>query len=201
MLFLTSNGLSSNRLIERLKEECKALSNAVIITTASVGYKEKDRHIPRLTEELNLLGLTVDYFDFDVQVPELLLKYDVIVINGGNPFYLLNSMRNSNCQQVLEKLVLNKIVIGISAGSIVMQKNINLIAQYSPEMNDGIDLIDLKGFAFTDVEILPHYSRFLEKFERFEERAKAHEIKNNCQVIRINDGEGVLVSSEGFVLI
>jgi len=201
MLILTSNGLSSNNIINRISEYCVSLSKAVIVTTASVGYKENDWHIPRLTEELKSLGLSVDYFDFDFQNPQLLLNYDVIEINGGNPFYLLKSMREAKCEVIMEKLIQEKIVIGVSAGSIVMQKNINLIAQYSPEMNHGVNLTDFSGFCYSSVELLPHYSKFEPKFERFEEIAKEYEIVNNCEVIRINDGQAVIVGSDDYLII
>jgi len=201
MLILTSNGLSSDSLIKRMKEYCVSSYKAVIVTTASIGYKENDWHIPRLTEELKSLGLIVDYFDFDFQDPELLLNYDVIEINGGNPFYLLKSMRKANCEVIMHKLIQEKIVIGISAGAIVMQKNINLIAQYSPEMNDVVNLTNFSGFCFSSIEFLPHYSRFTTKFERFEERAKEYEIANNCKVIRIDDGQGVIVNSDDYLII
>ena len=201
MLVLSSNGLSSDKLIKRMTEYCVSLSKAVIVTTASVGYKENDCHIPRLTEELKSLGLSVDYFDFDFQNPELLLNYDVIEIIGGNPFYLLKSMRKANCEAIMKKLIQEKIVIGISAGSMVMQKNINLLAQYSPELNDGINLTDFSGFGFSPIELLPHYSLFVTKFERFEERAREYEIANNCEVIRINDGQAVIVNSNEYLII
>jgi dipeptidase E len=201
MLILTSNGLSSDNLIKRMEQECLLLSKAVIVTTASVGYKENDYHIPRLTQELNSLGLSVDYFDFDFQNPKLLLNFDVIEINGGNPFYLLRSMRKTKCEAIIKKLIEEKIVIGISAGSIIMQRNINLIAQYSPELNEGINLTDLSGFGFSSIELLPHYSRFVLKFEKFEEKAKEYEITNNCKVIRINDGQAVIENSGGYLII
>lgn len=201
MLILTSNGLSSNNLIKRMEEYCLSLSKAVIITTASLGYKENDWHIPRLTEELSTLGLIVDYFDFDFQNPELLLNYDVIEINGGNPFYLLKSMKKTKCETIMKELIQEKIVIGVSAGSIIMQKNINLIAQYSPELNEDVNLTDLSGFGFSSIELLPHYSKFILKLERFEEKAKEYEIKNNCKVIRINDGQAVMVNSNSYTII
>jgi dipeptidase E len=175
MLILTSNGLSSESMIDRIKPLFTGLSKAVIVTTASVGYKENDWHIPRLKDELHSLGLAVECFDFDFDNPSKLLRYDVIEINGGNPFYLLKSMKMSNCEKILGELSKSKILIGVSAGSIVLQNNIELIAQYSPEMNQEVNLSDLTAFHLTDIEILPHYSRFLAQFERFEERAREYE--------------------------
>lgn len=198
MLILTSNGLSSDNLIKRIKEYCTTLTKAVIVTTASIEYKESNYHIPRLTEELSSLGLSVDYFDFDFDNPKLLLDYDVIEINGGNPFHLLKSIRKTNSDAIMKKLIKEKIIIGISAGSIVMQKDINLIAKYSPELNNSVNLTDLTGLGFSPIELLPHYSRYLTKFKNFEETAKEYEVANNCEIIRINDGEAIVLNSEGY---
>jgi len=198
MIILTSNGLSSDKLLDETRKHTNSKGKAAIITTASVGYKEKDWHIPRLTEELQHIGLSVTYFDVEFEDPQLLLMYDVVEIIGGNPFYLLNQMRKQNAKVVLSEIAKSKVLIGISAGSVVLQNTISLIAQYSPEMNEDINLTDLAGLALTDIEILPHYERFLNRFHYFEERAREYEQKNNCVVIRLNDGEGVFITGNNF---
>lgn len=165
MIILTSNGLSSAVLIEKTKEILNGAKKAVIITTASE-YKANDRHIPGLKAELEQLNLSVELFDFDIDNIENLLLYDVIMINGGNPFYLLKAMRKSKCENVIKEISAQKILIGISADSVVLQKNIELINRYSPEINN-VGLTDLTGFSLTDIELLPHYSRFINKYENF----------------------------------
>ncbi len=116
-------------------------------------------------------------------------------------YYKMKSMKDANCIDVMEYLICEKIVIGISAGSIIMQNNINLIAQYSPEMNDEVNLLDLSGFGFTNIEILPHYNKYSKRFERFEERAKEYEKTKNRNVIRINDGQGIIANMNDYTLI
>ena len=142
------------------------------------------------------MGLDIEYFDFDVDAPSKLLQYDVVEIMGGNPFYLLKSMKNLNCEKVLVELVRHNILIGISAGSIVLQNDINLIAQYSSEMNQDVGLSDLTGFHLKDIEILPHYNKFLSRLDRFEERAEEYEKDKNRKVIRLNDGQCVLINGD-----
>lgn len=83
-------------------------------------------------------------------------------------------------------------LIGVSAGALVLQRSIALAAQYTPEMNEGIGLTDLSGFALTDVEILPHYSRFVQRFDRFEERAQAYERVHGVRVLRLDDGQAYI---------
>lgn len=194
MIILTSNGLSSEKLLNETQKYVSQNMKAAIVTTASVGYKEKDWHVPRLKSELEQIGLTATCFDFEFESPQLLFQYDLVEIIGGNPFYLLNQVHLRDAKNIFSEIAKNKILIGISAGSIVLQKSIDLIAQYSPEMNNDIQLKDLTGLALTNIEILPHYQRYLSRFDRFEERAKEYEQSNNCSVIRINDGEGIFIT-------
>lgn len=69
----------------------------------------------------------------------------------------------------------------------------DLIAKYSLELNEGVNLKKFLGLGFCSIEVLPHYSRYLSRFNKFEEKAKLYEIENNCEVIRINDGQVVIV--------
>lgn len=194
VLILTSNGLSSEKLLNETKKYIlSGMKKAAMITTASAGYKEKDWHVPKLTTELTSLGLSVDYFDFDVQKAELLESYDVIEIIGGNPFYLLKKMKESNCAPLFKKFKNKKVIIGISAGSIVLQNDIGLIAGYSPELNSKVGLTDFTGLCLTDIFILPHYHKFKTRFDNFEQRAQEYERKNNCKILRIDDGQGIFV--------
>lgn len=201
MLILSSNGLSSEKLRNEILKCNIEGSKAAIITTASVGYKEKDWNIPRLTEELGLLGITYDFFDLDIQPPELLNGYDFIEIIGGNPFYLLTTMRKTNCRVIFEKLINEKIVLGISAGSIVLQNTVELCHTLSPELNNEIKLHDLSGLSFTDLEILPHYSRFVAQIPKLEERVQAYEKEHNCSVLKIEDGQAVFVLQDGPIIV
>ena len=95
MILLTSNGLSSNELMGRVKTYIKA-GKAALVVTADNEYKEKNYHVERLTNELRMLGLSVECFDFDNQLPTELMQYDVVELIGGNPYYLLNSIQK-NC--------------------------------------------------------------------------------------------------------
>lgn len=67
-----------------------------------------------------------------------------------------------------------------------------LVNCFSPEMN-FLGLTDLHGLALTSIEVLPHYSRFLNTFDRFEETCCNYEKQHNVSVIRLNDGDGVFI--------
>ncbi len=175
-------------------------AKAALVITADNEYKEKNYHIPRCLEELEQLGSSVDIIDIDVTDPKILLQYDVVEFIGGNPFYLLDSIKRNNAQNVLEVISLEKILIGWSAAAFVFCSTLDLVNEYTPEMNI-VGITDLSGLNLTDVEVLPHYSRFVDKFDNFEERCVNYEKNHSKPVIRLNDGDGLFINHDEKILI
>ncbi len=198
MLVLCSNGLSSETLITYIRNKTIDCKTAALVVTADNEYKEKNYHIPRCIAELTSLGLVVDIFDLDKQPADLLLNYDVVEFIGGNPYYLLDSVRRNEALNILKNISANKILIGWSAAVFVFGPTLELVNCYSPEMN-FMGLTDLSGLSLTNIQILPHYSKFLTKFELFEEKCCIYEKEHNVNIIRINDGDGVFIDKEVFV--
>lgn len=191
MLALLSNGITSPALKESMGKYLLGKKTAAVIVTADNEYKTKNYHIPRVINELTLYGLEVELFDLDSQSPDLLLDYDVVEFIGGNPYYLLNSVRRCGAASVLEQLAKDKVLIGWSAGALVMTSSIAVIDAFEPQMN-FINLTDLKGLCLADVHVIPHYSKFLHRYEAFEEKLRSYEVDNNCTLVRLNDGDGML---------
>lgn len=62
-------------------------------------------------------------------------------------------------------------------------------------------LTDLTALALTEVQVLPHYSRFLTRFDGFEETCRAYEAEHGCTVLRLNDGDGIIIRGNEISLI
>lgn len=195
MLVLCSNGLSSNALLSHISSKIVGCKTAALVVTADNEYKENNYHVPRGVSELEALNLHVDIFDLDRQSADLLLNYDVVEFIGGNPYYLLHSIRENNSIEILRDIAANKILIGWSAAAFVFGPTLELVNCYTPEMN-FLELTDISGLSLTSVQVLPHYSKFITRFERFEEKCRIYEKEHNVQVIRINDGDGVFIDGE-----
>ncbi len=194
MLILTSNGLSSPALLRETKIHGKG-NRAALVVTADNEYKEKNYHVPRLSAELSALGFTVDLFDFDTQTSAELMTYDVVELIGGNPYYLLHSIQTHGFSDSLREFAEEKTLIGCSAGASVLTPSLSLLDLYTPQMN-FLKLTDLAALHLTNLHILPHYSKFLKRFDRFEETCAEFEKQNNLSVIRLNDGDGVILTKE-----
>ena len=195
MLVLCSNGLSSNKIMAYMKEKVVSCKTAALVVTADNEYKENNYHVARCIKELESLDLKVDVFDLDKQPASLLLQYEVVEFIGGNPYYLLHSIRENDAQEILRDIAQNKVLIGWSAAAFVFSPTLELVNCYSPEMN-FIGLTDLSALSLTEIQVLPHYNRFLSKFENFEEKCCEYEKDHDVIVIRINDGEGVFIDEE-----
>ena len=195
MLVLCSNGLSSEKILAYIRDKIGFYQKAALVVTADNEYKENNYHVARCISELESLNLKVDIFDLDKQPAKLLLDYDVVEFIGGNPYYLLNSIREHNATEVLKDIALNKILIGWSAAAFVFGPTLELVNCYSPEMN-FLGLTDLRGLSLTEVQVLPHYDKFLSRFEKFEEKCCNYEKEKGIKVIRINDGDGVFIDKE-----
>jgi len=71
------------------------------------------------------------YFDVDKEYDEKkieeLLACDAIFLSGGNTYYFLNSLRKRKFLPKLREYVrIGGILIGVSAGSIIMSKTIDI---------------------------------------------------------------------------
>jgi len=194
MLILCSDGLSSQALISRVRASINGCSKAALVVTADNLYKEKNYHVPRCIRELQSIGLSVDIVDIDTESAEVLNQYDVVEFIGGNPYYLLHAIHRTNCAATLKDIAQNKILIGWSAAAFVFGPTLALADRYTPQMNE-LGLTDLTGLSLTSQHILPHYSKFLTKFDCFEEICREYEAEHQVNVIRLNDGDGLIVSN------
>ncbi len=195
MLLLCSNGLSSEKLLVETRAKIDGCKTAALVVTADNEYKENNYHVPRCVSELEALDLQVDLFDLDKAPAEGLLHYDVVEFIGGNPYYLLQAIRKHSAAEVLRRIAETRILIGWSAAAFVFGPTLELVNCYSPQMN-FLGLTDLTGLSLTQVQVLPHYSKFLTRFERFEETCCDYEQAHQVSVIRLNDGEGVFIGDD-----
>lgn len=194
MIALLSNGITSEALRNALSKYIAPLSSAAIVVTADSEYKEHNYHVPRVIDELKEHGLSVDTFDLDTQNASELLKYDVVEFIGGNPYYLLNSIRVHNAATVIKQLAEKKVLLGWSAGAMVLTPSIAIVDKLTPEINI-VPLDDLKGLCLTKTHIIPHYNKFLKRFDNLEDICKEYEQEHNCSIVRLNDGDGIIIEN------
>jgi len=196
-IFLTSNGITSQSIIEKYTELLNSgFRKVAIIVTADPEYREKNRKAVSTKNELKNMGFDTDFFDIEFSSPSLLLEYDILFLIGGNPFYLLNQIRETHTDRILYELISKgKIISGSSAGCVVLGETIALINEFDPQMNNGIGLTNFKGVSLTSINLCPHYTKYINRYDNFEERIRHVEKTLNIEVTRINDGEALIIDN------
>lgn len=195
-LFLTSAGLPKETrdyfiklLLPKKPEE---ISVAFIPTAA---YPEVDKSfIQKSLDELKEIGIKqVEEIDLKNEDKESLLaklsKADVIYVNGGNTFYLLDWTRKSGFDQIISQLLDDgKIYVGTSAGSIIAGPDIESAGWEEIEVFDKniVHLKDTTGMNLVPFVVSPH---FVEKDRKFLE-SKSKTV--SYTIIALHDSQAVL---------
>lgn len=203
MIFLTSNGLTS----EKLKEEfISAIENkgkkCAVIPTAMEKDKDHQQWLEGTKNKLSEYGLDCDFFYFGQDQNEKLYSYDIVYICGGNVFYLMQMIKQCCAEDVLRNIAMEKVVVGVSAGSLIMQKDLELIRDLIPRMNKHVKLKDLTALDITNnIEHLPHKTRYIGIIDAFEKRVKTYERKVGHKVICLEDGQGIIIDGDSHKII
>jgi len=186
-LFLTSKGLINEEIKNSFLSFVAGKTKVSIITTAASVYKEKNKNNVGLKEKLEALGFSVQFVDLELEPAERLSDSQIIVISGGNPYYLLYHLRKSKADVLLKERIKNNTpLMGISAGSLVLMENLDIIDCLTPEMN-SLKLQDKSGLNLIDEIIVPHYDRFVKEGRIKQETIDAFEAKTQRQVTRLGE--------------
>ena len=88
---------------------------------------------------------------------EALLSCDAVHLSGGNTYAFLAWLRKSGLLERLEQYALRGVLIGVSAGAILMTPSIETSALCGDDasMSDGDD----RGLALVSFRLLPHYEK------------------------------------------
>jgi len=170
------------------------------ITTAAYIESENPTWLGVYRQQLNDYGIgNVKDLDLrEIKGRELyreLSDKDIIFMNGGNPFGLLDFARKSGFDVILPELLdEGKRYIGISAGSNITGPTIENATWKHPERNK-IGLIDLSALNLVPFEITPHFE---EKYRALiEEKVKG----TKCPVVGLYDTQAVLVDNDRFRIV
>lgn len=153
-LLLTSGGIRNENLISALfelaNEQASNLNIAFIPTAANVEDEDKSWLIDDLTRFKQLGFKKIDIVDIaSLEQDQLLPRLEqaqIIVFGGGDTKYLLECIKNKLGNNLL-KLLETRVLVGISAGSVMCCPIIN------PSKSEGLHYVDFlfvphKGSSF-----------------------------------------------------
>ncbi len=197
-LILTSSGsfITENNIDQHLPKKITDCKIAYIITASK---KVDDlTYIEKHCQKMNELNFSYTKIDIDGKKENKLRRildgYDIVMVEGGNTFYLLKAVRESGFNNVIEELIAKGVVyIGSSAGSYIVSPSI-IMATWSPGF-DRCGIIDYKAMNLIPFLIGVHYTP--DKYELFKEKAK--DLKYPVRIL--NDKQAILVQDDKFQLL
>jgi len=195
-LFLASFASVSLDLIRNMLPKPPNQLKAAFIPTAGDPYEDKgfvyvDRDV------LTNMGMSVIDVDLKVirgkELEEVLSDVDVILVAGGNTFYLLDQVKKSGFDVIVKKLIDKGVVyIGSSAGSILCCPTIEGAKRFDSP-TDAPDLTNFSGLNLVDFIMIPHAhkERYKERIqqttEEMESRGYSVKTLTDDQAISVND--------------
>lgn len=131
------------------------------------------------------------YFDLDKEFDETkiddLLCCDAIHLSGGNTYWFLSSLQKRNFISLLQNYVLEgKVLIGVSAGSILMSQTID-IAQFGDD--NFIDLKNTQALDLINFEFMPHWNTDFKYLDEVKQYSKT----SQKTVYSCKDGDGIVI--------
>lgn len=129
------------------------------------------------------------YFDlnkeYDPSLTDELLACDAIHLSGGDPFQFLGAIRKRDFGPVLKKYHADGgILLGISAGAIVLTPSINISHVFYKSRTDQHQAVGLVDFHF-----LPHWNLREDRLEA----VKRFSLENKATVYACCDGAGMVM--------
>lgn len=196
-LLLSSRGLANDELTENFISFAGSRKAISIITTASANFKERNKNTVQLSSKLSALGFKTKFVDIEFEDPSKLEKSDLIIVTGGNPYYLLHHFRKGKSMAILKNMILKGTPFwGISAGFMILMRDLMIIDYLTPEMNH-IEISDKKCMGLIDEIVIPHYDRFVEEKKISKENVDKFEMESDCKLIRLGELQCLKYESNG----
>jgi len=161
-LFLSSAGIKPEtkdaflNLIGKDPEEC-----VVAFIPTACDLEEDKSYVQWTIDQLEELGLKISTIDLkgenERSLYDKLSKVDIICVNGGNTFYLLDWVKTTGFDKIVKKLLdEGKVYLGISAGSYICCPTIE-VSTWKNHDNNIINLKDLTGINLVNFLMFVHY--------------------------------------------
>jgi dipeptidase E len=163
-LLLTSSGLSNqsiaDALIDLVGKKAGDISVAFIPTASNVEAGDKDWFIDDLINLKKQNFKSIDIVDISAIDKKLWLprleEADVLFFEGGNTYHLMEWINKSGLADLLPELLKTRIYAGVSAGSMVTNKDLALEISQVVYGEDLDKTEDMDGLNFVDFYLLPH---------------------------------------------
>lgn len=163
-LLLTSGGITNksiaNSLFGLVNKKPKDTSLVFIPTASNIEAGDKDWLIDDLVNLKKQNFKTIDIADISAVDKKIWLpkmeEADILFFEGGNTYHLMEWVNKSGLKEVLPELLKTRVYVGVSAGSMITNKDLALKLSQIIYEEDLDKKEDMQGLNFVDFYFLPH---------------------------------------------
>lgn len=192
-LFLSSAGLRPEIKEEFFKLIGKDSTRCRVAFIATAADPEPNKALVKWStdqiEEAGMRWYEVDLKGKDQeQLKQELTPADIIWVNGGNTFYLLDQVRKSGFDTVAKELLAGgKLYYGVSAGSYLACPTIETARWKRLDDRNVANMTDFNSLGLVDFLIIAHYE------EKWKEAIENGVRSTNLPVVVLTDQQAVMV--------
>lgn len=168
-VILASQGFTTDEIEKEVAiivgKPAKEINVAIINESAYLIDKSKSKRwlINELANIEKHIGGRIDFIDFYMQsldeIRERLFNADLIYIVGGKQHIYSKIFNETNTVNLIKEIAEKKVIMGTSAGSIVLGKQIQSEKFWKERYNCQIDDFEYKDLEIVPFNIVPHYMR------------------------------------------
>lgn len=168
-VILASQGFTTNEIEQEIAsivgKPAKEINLAIINESAYLIDKNKSKRwlINELSNIEKHIGGRIDFIDFYMQsiddIRERLFNSDLIYIVGGKQHVYSKIFHQTNMVELLKEVANQKVIMGTSAGAIVLGKQIVSERFWKERYNSKLDEFEYKDLGIVPFNIFPHYMR------------------------------------------
>lgn len=168
-VILASQGFTTDEIEQEVAiivgKPAKEINVAIINESAYLLDKSKSKRwlINELANIEKHIGGRIDFIDFYMQsldeIRERLFNADLIYIVGGKQHIYSKIFNETNTVNLIKEIAEKKVIMGTSAGSIVLGKQIQSEKFWKERYNCQIDDFEYKDLEIVPFNIVPHYMR------------------------------------------
>lgn len=206
-LILSSSGqfITANNVDDFLPKKITDCKIAYIITASKkvndTGYIERHR---QKMNELNFSYTEIDITGKNENELRMALDgHDIVMVEGGNTFYLLKAVRESGFTNVIRELIDEGVVyVGSSAGSYIACPSI-IMATWSNRGFDRCGITDFTAMNFVPFLIKAHYTPEMKETLVEKRKNVQYPIRalNDNQALLVRDGEVQLLGGGDEIIV
>ncbi len=156
-------------------------------------FKKISMHFEKLDVEV------FNYCPLHQGNPEMILESifqsDLLYFSGGEVTPFLKTLQNIGLFQTLKEKIKNIAIIGVSAGAMVLGKDISSMSNDPHEKEIYKTLSSDKGAGLYPFEFFPHFDPTSTMINSLVLRSKFLSEKSNCSIIATDEKSGIVINS------